>query len=128
MSSSIRYEDLSNDQLIKLINEYELTVSEDRKILIKQLKEHDTKLNPEIPPKLFGLLKRRRGEYKDVVESDESFSVIKTSLKTLIKDKVLRGELRKSNLSKQEIKDKLAICQTTEKSIRDLIEDAGDQN
>ena len=124
MSSSIRYEDLSTVQLVELINEYELTVSEDRKILIKQLKEHDTKLNPEIPPKLFGLLKRRRGEYKDVVESDESFSVIKTSLKTLIKDKVLRGELRKSNLSKQEIKDKLAICQTTEKSIRDLIEDA----
>ena len=124
MSSSIRYEDLSTVRLVELINEYELIVSEDRKILIKQLKEHDAKLVPEIPPKLFGLLKRRRGEYKDVVESDESFSVIKTSFKTLIKDKFLRSELRKSNLSKQEIKDKLAICQTTEKSIRDLIEDA----
>ena len=57
MSSSIRYEDLSTVRLVELINEYELIVSEDRKILIKQLKEHDAKLVPEIPPKLFGLLK-----------------------------------------------------------------------
>ena len=58
--------------------------------MISRLVENDKKSLPVWPPKLFNPLVRRKEGYKDILESDESFSVLKTSLKSIIADEPVR--------------------------------------